>query len=578
MKKSIGAKIVGLMSVLLVVFLITIGCVWVKVSDMNAVSNRLGNTYLTLEKDLGTITTMVQSQMKRCLLMNSCSRDEPEMVEQVGSASIDECAKIEAAVAEMTPLVEELNVAEISEQYAVIAENCAIITEHMPLIYEAYIQGDNETASALEEESLQGQTIQIEMANEVLQEILTEAMGQEQAQMKKQENELSLIMVILLVLFLLVYAAILLALHVIIKPAKRASAQLEEMIEDISKNEGDLTARLLVSTEDEIGQLISGINRFIEQLQVIVKKIHTESGSLRVSVEEINSGIRNSNENTASVSAVTEELSASMEEVSGTLAQISDDTEEIVETAEEMNRQAQEGYSFVKEIQNRATEVKEFSISSKENAGIMMEERQKGLERAIINSQSVGKINELTEEILSLTSQTNLLALNASIEAARAGETGRGFAVVADEIRVLADSSRETANNIQEISGIVNKAVEELSFNANEILHFISSTVIADYDRFVEVAGQYYKDAENMDEIIGVFHKNSEELKNILKNVANGIHDINATVDESTRGISTAAENASVLASAMADIEKEADNNSRISNDLMAEVARFKEM
>lgn len=101
------------------------------------------------------------------------------------------------------------------------------------------------------------------------------------------------------------------------------------------------------------------------------------------------------------------------------------------------------------------------------------------------------KINELTNNILNIASQTNLLALNASIEAARAGEAGRGFAVVADEIRNLAENSRDTANDIQNISVLVTEAVRVLSENAEEMLKFVGTDVIKDYDGFVDVVNQY---------------------------------------------------------------------------------------
>lgn len=385
-------------------------------------------------------------------------------------------------------------------------------------------------------------------------------------------------MIMSFVLVLLIYMVILFALYIIVKPAKDASKQLEQIIDGISCNEGDLRARLVVKTKDEIGQLIYGINRFIEQLQSIVKKIHTESGNLELSVTKVSVGVKSSNEDTKEISTVTEELSANMEEVSGTLEQLSDSAQEIVKAAEDMNYQAQNGYILVKAIRDRAIEVKNFSISSKDNIGCIIKQKWSDMEMAIKNSKSVEKINELTEDILSISSQTNLLALNASIEAARAGETGRGFAVVANEIRVLADSSRDTANKIQQISGSVTQAVEALSSNANEILQFIGSVVLADYDRFVEVAGQYYKDADNMDGMIEIFHKSSEDLKNILESIANGMNEINTTVEESTKRISMVAESAGQLSVSMSDIETEVSKNRKISSRLMEEVARFKEI
>ncbi len=91
----------------------------------------------------------------------------------------------------------------------------------------------------------------------------------------------------------------------------------------------------------------------------------------------------------------------------------------------------------------------------------MIREFDVALQASIEDSHQIENINSLTGDILSIAAKTNLLALNASIEAARAGEAGKGFAVVADEIRVLADGSKETANNIQQISkGVVDAVIK----------------------------------------------------------------------------------------------------------------------
>lgn len=166
--------------------------------------------------------------------------------------------------------------------------------------------------------------------------------------------------------------------------------------------------------------------------------------------------------------------------------------------------------------------------------------------------------------------------MNASIEAARAGEAGKGFAVVADEIRVLADDSRETANNIQAISAMVTQAVEELAKNANAMLQFMDTTVLADYDKFVDVANQYHTDADSMDDILREFKEKAQELADTMSNMTEGIDGINIAVDESAQGVTVAAQSTSQLVEALGAIKAEADTNKEISSQLQGEVKRFK--
>jgi methyl-accepting chemotaxis protein len=206
----------------------------------------------------------------------------------------------------------------------------------------------------------------------------------------------------------------------------------------------------------------------------------------------------------------------------------------------------------------------------------MIGENKATLEAAVENSRSVDKINELTNEILGISSQTNLLALNASIEAARAGEAGRGFAVVADEIRNLAERSKETANNIQQISALVTDAVEDLAQNANGMLEFIDGTVLADYDKLVDVANQYYDDADKLDSMMDVIDNKSGELEENIANINEGIDGINTAVDESAQGVTMVADNTSQLVDMLGNIRLDAESNKEISDELSNEVSMFK--
>ena len=165
------------------------------------------------------------------------------------------------------------------------------------------------------------------------------------------------------------------------------------------------------------------------------------------------------------------------------------------------------------DITQRAGDHYKSANQSAEEAILLYQGTKTDLEQAIEDSQKVGEINALTEEILSISSQTNLLALNASIEASRAGEAGRGFAVVADEIRELADNSRKAVDKIRQVTEGVVENVAFLSKSSEKLLTFMSGKVMEDYQGMTELAQMYEKDAAFFSGISVDLGAASQEMK-----------------------------------------------------------------
>jgi len=378
------------------------------------------------------------------------------------------------------------------------------------------------------------------------------------------------------VILIMAVVIIIIVSRFVVKPTKDATKHLGTIIEGIEQGEGDLTQRLSVKSKDEIGQLSTGINSFLEQLQSIMLKLRDGSQGLAFQVDSIKTSIVASESSASDVSATMEEMSASMEEIAATLDTIASGSKDMLNAVGDMKDLAKEGVDLTDVIKEKAQGIREDALKSKNNTIVMIGDNRQLLEVAIENSRSVDKINELTNDILSISSQTNLLALNASIEAARAGEAGKGFAVVADEIRDLAERSKDTANNIQQISRLVIEAVDKLANNANGMLEFIDGTVIADYDKLVDVANQYYDDADKLDAMMDVIDDKSTELEDSITSINEGIDGINTAVDESAQGVTMVADSAGQLVEMLGNIRNDAENNQVISDELSNEVAQFK--
>ncbi len=280
-------------------------------------------------------------------------------------------------------------------------------------------------------------------------------------------------------------------------------------------------------------------------------------------------------DNITNTSAALEELSASMQNVSETAGVMNNKLEDVKSATDTINGGVEDGTAKAQEIRAEAIEIKESAQNKKDNTGSKMEELSGVLEQSVKDSEKVAQINELTKVILDIAGQTNLLALNASIEAARAGEAGKGFAVVASEISTLAENSRQTAGNIQNISSEVTEAVTSLAKNAMEVLDFINSTVLADYDAFVETGEKYEETARIINEMLDGISEQTQSLNRIMDEMADSVTSISASVHEASDAINQSAENSQDIVDEISGISSAMDTNNDVKDKLNESTKQF---
>lgn len=354
---------------------------------------------------------------------------------------------------------------------------------------------------------------------------------------------------------------------------------LDIVMKDINViSNGDFSKKInesLLKRKDDFGILANCIENMRSEIQALVAKVKERAETLDDLVIDIKGSVSTMNEEVEDVSATTQELAASMEETAASSEEISAMSQNVGEAVNNIAERAQDGANQVVYIRDRAANGKRETESRRRQIDNIISEIGQSLEKALQDAKVVEQIDALAESIIGITSQTNLLALNASIEAARAGEAGKGFAVVADEIRNLAEQSKETVTHIQEVTGNVTIAVNNLSSDSTKLLNFVSHDISKSIDGFGKMADSYNDDAENMDSLMTEFSETSKDLQNAVEGILGAIVEVSTASNEGAAGTTNIAGKAVSLTNMSEDILNNASGANDVALQLKENISKF---
>ncbi|MCM1267758.1 MAG: methyl-accepting chemotaxis protein [Bacteroidales bacterium] len=569
--KKIGLKVAAAIMVLALISIISLGVLANNMmtiasssqSAMNVEVEKI-NLIHSVYEDYLSISTTVNDHVNSKLLktMNKKADDILELRENMWAS--------------MTAYETMITSDEVRESYDSLHNRLESFDNYVDAILQASRDMDKDRARSQISNNLG-------MLNNVIDKCMTDLLDYSAAELessktflqRKADTSYIMIVVVIAVLIVAVVLSVLIARNIIVIPIRKIAQVINGMIENINQSRGNLNERVPVLTNDEIADLARGVNQFLDILQDMIGGVISCSNEIDRLQTNVSSVVDETNRHASDTSATMEELAAGMEEMSAMVTYVNENTREAEASVGEMVEKAVNGTKFAQEIKSRAEELQKLAKDSHATAEAIIREFDVTLNASIEDSRQIENINNLTGDILSIASKTNLLALNASIEAARAGEAGKGFAVVADEIRALADNSKETAGNIQQISESVVTAVTSLAQNAKKLVDFINERVMPDYEILERTGGQYLDDSNTVDQLMGEMRSSMEHIGSMMQVVAESNDNITNTVRESTQGVGGVVDNTTALANNMQDIIKALDQVSGVVGNLSEQTACF---
>ncbi|MGG0299280.1 methyl-accepting chemotaxis protein [Bacillus albus] len=316
----------------------------------------------------------------------------------------------------------------------------------------------------------------------------------------------------------------------LVKPIQQIDSKLKEL----SSQEGDLTARLQVNSNDEIGTIATSFNKMLENLQHIINRVQKTSVEVQNASEnmlektnisreatiKVQSSMSSLNASIQSQTASMEESSTAMDDMAVSVQRIAESASSVTELAVTTSEQANDGSTVIQKSVSQMTTIHDAVHATSEV-----------VERLITHTKY---IDTAVQSISNIAEQTNLLALNASIEAARAGEQGKGFAVVADEVRKLAEQSKTAATDINQLLHQIQQDTETASSmmsqgrsEAFEGIHVIREAG----NSFTTIVEQVNKVSTQMQDISATAEEmaaSAEEMNASLNNIASISTDVSS--------------------------------------------------